>query len=81
MAWINAIDLPRISNDRSVEIYFDALPDQQISGNLIDIPQAGENKPQWGKGLYHKAIIAIKASQLPLLPGMSALVVIEGTPI
>jgi len=81
VAWINAIDLPRLANDQRVEIQFDALPNQQITGRLLDIPQAGQNKPQWGKGLYHKAIVEIEPNALPLLPGMSALVVFEGASI
>ncbi len=77
VAWINAIDVPRITAEQTVEVFFDALPERKIDGQLISIPEAGQSKPQWGKGLYHKAIVAIDHTQLALLPGMSALITVE----
>jgi len=76
-AWINAVDLPAISVQSGVTVYFDALPQTSIDGRLTQISSAGEPVPSWGDGLYYQATVELDhAEQLSLLPGMSALVVI-----
>ncbi|KAA3640797.1 MAG: HlyD family efflux transporter periplasmic adaptor subunit [Proteobacteria bacterium] len=77
-AWINAIDLPKISQDKVVTVQFDALPHVKLSGKISHISAGGHDKKNWGEGLYYEIIVALKnGNDIGLLPGMSALVWVE----
>ena len=74
-AWVNAIDIPKIKKGLDVSITFDALPNAQVEGQIIDISSGGRDKKDWGNGLYYEVDISLNdANKIPLLPGMSALI-------
>jgi len=74
-AWVNAIDIPKIKLGIDVKITFDALPDAQVEGQITEISSGGRDKKDWGDGLYYEVDISLSHSDnIPLLPGMSALI-------
>ena len=78
IAWINAIDIPAIQLNQTVEVAFDALPGVKTSGAIQEISAGGEDKQDWGSGLYYKVVIGLNdTDELPLLAGMSALISIQ----
>jgi multidrug resistance efflux pump len=78
IAWINAIDIPKLKIKQKVKIQFDAFLDNSYQGEIMEIASGGEDKKIWGDGLYYKAIIEIlEDTPNNLLLGMSALIEIE----
>ncbi len=74
-AWVNAIDVPKITQGKSVNVLFDALPKAQVTGEIISISSGGRDKKDWGDGLYYEVEVSLNgADDIDLLPGMSALV-------
>ncbi|VAW46841.1 hypothetical protein MNBD_GAMMA02-340 [hydrothermal vent metagenome] len=78
-AWVNAIDIPKISKGKAVSVAFDALPNILINGEITEVSAGGRDKKDWGNGLYYEVDInLIDADKIPLLPGMSALITLTG---
>ncbi len=74
-AWVNAIDIPKITQGKSVQVSFDALPDAQVNGEITAVSSGGRDKKDWGNGLYYEVEVSLNgADAIDLLPGMSALV-------
>jgi len=74
-AWVNAIDIPDLAEGNPVDVAFDALPNTRVSGQIKTISTGGRDKQDWGTGLYYEIEISLNdADQIPLLPGMSALI-------
>ncbi|MGJ8662885.1 MAG: HlyD family secretion protein [Marinicella sp.] len=74
-AWVNAIDIPKITQGKSVKVSFDALPDAQVNGEITAVSSGGRDKKDWGNGLYYEVEVSLNgADAIDLLPGMSALV-------
>lgn len=74
-AWVNAIDIPKITEGKSVKVSFDALPNALINGEITSISSGGRDKKDWGDGLYYEVEVSLNgAEEIDLLPGMSALV-------
>lgn len=82
VAWINAIDTPKLSANQKVNIQFDAFLNRTYKGEIVAIASGGEDKQIWGDALYYKANIDIlEHTPANLLLGMSALIevnLIEG---
>lgn len=75
-AWVNAIDVPKIQKGQKVTVKFDALPNVSEQGKISHISSGGHDKNDWGDGLYYEIEVEMNA-QVPLLPGMSALIQVE----
>jgi multidrug resistance efflux pump len=74
-AWVNAIDIPIVVTGKAVTVAFDALPNAQVVGEIIKVSSGGRDKKDWGDGLYYEVEISLNdADNIPLLPGMSALI-------
>ncbi|MCX7553310.1 HlyD family efflux transporter periplasmic adaptor subunit [Marinicella sp. S1101] len=74
-AWVNAIDVPKITQGKAVKVSFDALPNAQVNGEITSISSGGRDKNDWGDGLYYEVEVSLNgADDIELLPGMSALV-------
>ncbi len=74
-AWVNAIDIPKITEGKAVKVSFDALPNVQVNGEIIEISSGGRDKKDWGDGLYYEIEVNLNgADDIELLPGMSALI-------
>ena len=78
IAWVNAIDLPKLNKNQKVSIQFDAFLDQSYNGRIISKTSGGEDKKIWGDGLYYKIMVEI-TDKTPgnLLLGMSALIKVD----
>lgn len=77
-AWVNAIDIPKISKGKTVSVAFDALPNTQVNGEITEVSSGGHDKKDWGNGLYYEVDISLQnADDIPLLPGMSALITLN----
>ncbi len=77
-AWVNAIDVEQIKMSQKVSVQFDALPNVTTPGRISILSSGGHDKKDWGSGLYYEIEIELPESEgLPLLPGMSAQVVIK----
>jgi hypothetical protein len=58
-----------------VNIVFDALPEQSMTGKLESISDSGSKRGEWGRAVYYEGIVAFdNNAAIDLLPGMSALV-------
>ncbi|HPI95129.1 MAG TPA: HlyD family efflux transporter periplasmic adaptor subunit [Gammaproteobacteria bacterium] len=78
IAWLNAIDLPKIRGNKKVKIRFDAFLDEVYSGEIVQIASAGEDMQVWGDGLYYEAIVELTGEKPNgLMHGMSALIELE----
>jgi multidrug resistance efflux pump len=78
-AWVNAIDIPKLSVGTGVKVSFDALPNVLIGGEVTVVSSGGRDKKDWGDGLYYEVEVSLNSSQdIDLLPGMSALVQLDG---
>ena len=75
IAWVNAIDIPKLKMDQLVNIQFDAYLGKSYQGKISQIASGGEDKQVWGDALYYKTIISPN-EELPnnLMLGMSALI-------
>lgn len=79
-AWVNAIDIPNVEKGKSVSVSFDALPNAKITGQIMKVSAGGRDKKDWGNGLYYEVEISLNdADNIPLLPGMSALIILSET--
>ncbi|TDR23822.1 HlyD family secretion protein [Marinicella litoralis] len=77
-AWVNAIDIPNIAEGKKVSVSFDALPNAQVDGQITSVSSGGRDKKDWGDGLYYEVEIGLNdADNIPLLPGMSALIILS----
>ncbi len=77
-AWVNAIDIPVIEIGKVVSVSFDAIPDTVVVGQISKVSAGGLDKKDWGDGLYYEVEIKLNsADEIPLLPGMSALIVLN----
>ncbi len=77
-AWVNAIDVPKIQKGQQVTVHFDALPGVSEQGTISHISSGGHDKKDWGDGLYYEIEVDMDA-KVALLPGMSALIQVEGS--
>ena len=77
-AWVNAIDIPKISTGNQVKVQFDAFLGKQYAGDIVKIAAGGEDKKVWGDALYYKVVIKLQQQpQEKILAGMSAVLEIE----
>ncbi len=78
-AWVNAIDMPKITKGKAVKVSFDALPNVRINGQISSMSSGGRDKKDWGDGLYYEIEVDLpNADDISLLPGMSALIDLTG---
>jgi len=76
-AWALESDRADLGDGQRVTLRFDALPGATTAGRIERIAGAPEPKAEWGGGRYFAIDIALESQQLPLLSGMSVLVVPE----
>ncbi len=78
-AWLNEVDVARVTENQPVKVYFDARPKLELSGVISRIGSQAEPKQYWGESGYIDIDVAIENAQdQGLLPGMSVLIVLEG---
>jgi multidrug resistance efflux pump len=75
IAWINAIDIPKLQAMQDVSIQFDSYLGKTYKGNIVNISSGGEDKQIWGDSLYYKCVVEITdPAPTNLMLGMSALI-------
>ena len=78
-AWLNEVDVAKISMDDSARLTFDAKPELNIAGRIVRIGNQAEKKEYWGDASYIDVDIEFDQSHdHGLIPGMSVLVQIGG---
>lgn len=70
---LNEVDVARVKEGNAVQISFDALPDQTLTGRVVRIAQ----KASAGAGVYFTVIIALDELPAELRWGMSAFAIIR----
>lgn len=76
-AWALEPDRLGLRAGQRVRLDFDALPARSAGGRILAISGAPQRKPEWGDGRYFVIDITLEAgTKLPLLPGMSARVIL-----
>ncbi|WP_049722851.1 HlyD family secretion protein [Gilvimarinus polysaccharolyticus] len=78
-AWLNEVDIARVSEEQQVSIGFDARPELKIDGVIERIGKQAEPKNHWGDSGYIDVDIRFVDDVMAagLLPGMSVLVEIK----
>lgn len=80
-AWVLEADRPYLREGQTVGLHFDALPNAAVDGRIASITSAPEARPRWGLGRYFKVKVELpKQNGLPLVSGMSVLVVPNALP-
>ncbi len=67
---LDEIDVPRLGDNRTAEIAFDAFPGQKVTGNLIAVAPLATNRN--GRTIYEGTVTFPRPSGLDLRPGMGA---------
>jgi membrane fusion protein, macrolide-specific efflux system len=67
---IDELDVPRIGDNRTATIIFDAFPGQEVKGNLTTIAPVATNRG--GRTIYEGTVIFARPPGLDLRPGMGA---------
>ncbi|WP_020210753.1 HlyD family secretion protein [Gilvimarinus chinensis] len=74
-AWLNEVDIARITQGEEVLIHFDAMPEANLTGTVERIGNQAEPKQYWGNSGYINVDISFASqTELALLPGMSVMV-------
>jgi multidrug resistance efflux pump len=77
-AWALEPDRRGLKVGQPVTLAFDAFRGRNVAGRITAIAGAPDTREEWGKGRYFTVEIELaKQGQLPLLPGMSARVVVD----
>ncbi len=72
-AWVLEPDRPGLATGQSLQLTFDALPDQHAIGKITAISGASESRQEWGAGRYYVVDVEMpNQAGLALRPGMSA---------
>ncbi|WP_341501610.1 HlyD family efflux transporter periplasmic adaptor subunit [Gallaecimonas sp. GXIMD4217] len=74
-AWVNEVDLHRLSQGAGVRLLLDAHPQTPIQGTITELGRQAEKRDDWGQARYFQVLIDMQSPPLELLvPGMSVLV-------
>ncbi len=77
-AWLNEVDIARITRGQQGSITFDALPGVRARGRIVHIGSQAQAKHYWGDANYIDVEIDIEGDvPVGLLPGMSVLVEVQ----
>ena len=78
-AWVHEIDYQKLKLGQQAQLLFDAYLQQPLQAKLTEISTQPEERLQWGKDAYFRARFNFSATELKLLPGMSAKLTIGAT--
>jgi RND family efflux transporter MFP subunit len=67
---LDEIDVPRLGDNRTTQITFDAFPGQQVTGTLVAVAPLATN--QGGRTIYQGTVTFPRQQGLDLRPGMGA---------
>jgi len=81
-AWVHEVDYKNMRLNTSVDFKLDAFPQYNLSAILQEISSQPEERKEWGRDVYYRAIFSFTAdNSLTLLPGMSAQLEFTGATI
>lgn len=69
-AYINEVDISKISKGQQVEVGVDAFPDKQFAAEIIDVANVGEQRPGSDAKVF-EVIIRLSETDSVLKPGMT----------
>lgn len=79
VAWVNEVDVDRLTIGEPVHLRLDSQADIQLSGSIEDISRQARKQPAWGDSNWFKVSIKFENNQqVEIIPGMSVLVETEG---
>lgn len=67
---LDELDVPRLGDNRSATIIFDAFPGQEVKGNLTTVAPLATNRG--GRTIYEGTVAFARPPNLDLRPGMGA---------
>jgi len=68
--YINEVDINTVKLDQKVEIGLDAFPEKKLTGNVIEVANVGEQKPNSDAKVF-QLLIEVHESDTTLRPGMT----------
>ncbi len=67
---VDELDIPRLGDNRTAKIIFDAFPGREITGSLASVAPLSTNRG--GRTIYEGSVIFTRPPDLDLRPGMGA---------
>lgn len=67
---LDELDVPRLGDNRSATIIFDAFPGQEVKGNLTTVAPLATNRG--GRTIYEGTVLFTRPPTIDLRPGMGA---------
>lgn len=67
---LDELDVPRLGDNRTATIIFDAFPGQEVKGNLVSVAPLSTNRG--GRTIYEGTVTFARPPGLDLRPGMGA---------
>ncbi|WP_105172354.1 HlyD family secretion protein [Pseudoalteromonas sp. T1lg24] len=78
-AWVHEIDYKHLKQEQTMSLTLDAYQDTPLTAKLSDISTQPEERKEWGKDAYYRAVFEFEdTQQLKILPGMTGRVVVQG---
>ncbi|WP_394203600.1 HlyD family secretion protein [Shewanella waksmanii] len=75
VAWVNEVDVDKVSIEQAVSLRLDAQADRQFNGVITNIGRQAIAQPAWGKSKWFKVEIDFSSTEeITLIPGMSVMV-------
>ena len=68
--YINEVDINFVKEDQTVEIGLDAFPDKRLTGNVVEVANIGEQRPNTDAKVF-QILVEINESDTTLRPGMT----------
>jgi len=68
--YINEVDINFVKEDQTVEIGLDAFPDKKLTGNVSEVANIGEQRPNTDAKVF-QILVEINESDTTLRPGMT----------
>ncbi len=67
---VDELDVPRLGDNRTAKIVFDAFPGREITGSLVSVAPLATNRS--GRTIYEGSVTFVRPPDLDLRPGMGA---------
>ncbi len=68
--YINEVDINFVNDDQEVQIGLDAFPEKEFTGNVVEVANIGEQRPNTDAKVF-QVLIEIHESDTTLRPGMT----------
>ena len=72
-SWVHEVDYNQLALGQTLQLIFDAFPDQPLTATVTELSTQPEERKEWGRDVYFRTVFSFPANDsLKLLPGMSA---------